>query len=304
MLDLNDLQIFERVAALSSFSEAARALALPKSNVSRSVARLEEALGARLFHRSTRDVTLTSAGVALRDRAREIVERAGEALDYVGSLAHRPLGKIKVNSGVGFGINVIAAHLPEFLQRYPEVNVTLDLETRVADLVAEGIDIAVRLGPLRDSGLIATHLGTLGRYLCASPAYLARQGTPQSIDELKTHDVIEMPGVDGRPRAWVFTRDGEECSVALPPRVAVNEALTIYRLVTSGSGIGVISGYLCASAFASGQLVRLMPEWALPSLEVSLIFPSKRELSPAVRAFVDFMKELSEPGEHWQVEPE
>ena len=303
MLDLNDLQVFERVAALHGFSEAARALGLPKSNISRSVARLEAALGARLFHRSTRDVTLTSAGMALKDRARDILERAGEAFDYVGSLAHGPRGSIKVNSGIGFGLNVLGSELPKFLQRYPDVDVTLDLESRSADLVGEAIDVAVRVGTLHDSGLIAVRLGAMCRYLCASRGYVERCGTPTSIEQLKDHDIIEMPGADGRPRPWVFTRDGEQSRVALHPRVTVNEALTVHRLVLGGAGLGIISGYLCAPGIADGGLIRLLPDWSASSLEVSLVFPSRRELSPAVRAFTDFMKEISRPGELWRNDP-
>lgn len=300
MLDLNDLQVFERVAALKGFSEAARALGLPKSNVSRSVARLEGALNARLFHRSTREVTLTSAGLALLDRARDIIARAGEALDYVGSLTHGPRGAIKVNSGIGFGLNVIGSALPEFLQRYPNVDVTLDLDSRSADLVGEAIDVAVRLGPLTDSGLIAIRLGSMRRYLCAGLRYVERRGTPVSIDALRDHDVVEMSGPDGRPRTWLFTRENEQASVAPHPRVTVNEALTIHRLVSSGAGIGIVSGYLCAPDIADGRLVHLLPEWSLPSMDVSLVFPSRRELAPAVRTFVDFLKEISQPGELWQ----
>ena len=300
MLDLNDLQVFERVAALHGFSEAARALGLPKSNVSRSVARLEGALGARLFHRSTRDVTLTAAGLALRDRARDIIARAGEALDYVGSLAHGPRGSIKVNSGIGFGLNVLGPELPAFLKQYPDVDVTLDLESRSADLVGEAIDVAVRLGPLQDSSLITVRLGAMRRYLCAGRSYVERRGTPSTVGELKDHDVIEMPGSDGRPRPWVFTREGKEAQVALHPRVTVNEALTIHRLVLGGAGIGIVSGYLCAAGIADSSLVRLLPEWSLPSVEVRLVFPSRRELSPAVRAFAEFLKGISRPGELWQ----
>ena len=303
MLDLNDLQVFERVAALHGFTEAARALGLPKSNISRSVARLEGALGARLFHRSTRDVTLTSAGIALMNRARDIIERAGEALDYVGSLAHGPRGSIKVNSGIGFGLNVLGPELATFLQRYPDVDVTLDLESRSADLVGEAIDVAVRVGPLQDSSLIVVRLGAMRRYLCAGRSYVERRGTPTSIDALKDHDVIEMPGSDGRPRLWVFNQHGKQSRVALHPRVTVNEALTVHRLILSGAGLGIVSGYLCAPGLADGSLIHLLPDWSLPSVEISLVFPSRRELSPAVRAFADFMKETSRPGELWQNDP-
>jgi DNA-binding transcriptional LysR family regulator len=300
VLDLADLQVFERVAALNSFSQAARALGLPKSTVSRSIARLEEALRARLFHRSTRRVTLTAAGIALRVRAREIVERADEALAYVGSLAEGPRGQIRINAGVGFGLNVIADALPAFLARYPEVDVTLDLESRAADIVGEAIDIAVRLGPLPDSALIATRLGAMRRYLCAAPTYIEARGLPASIAALEGHAIVEMPGSDGRARPWRFTRNGEEARIALHPRVTVNEALTIHRLVLGGAGIGILSAYLCAPAFADGRLVRLLPEWTPPPVEVSLVFPSKRELSPAVRAFADFLKETSQHGALWQ----
>ena len=303
MLDLNDLQVFERVAALHGFTEAARALGLPKSNISRSVARLEGALGVRLFHRSTRVVTLTSAGIALRDRARDIIERAGEAFDYVGSLSRGPRGAIKINSGIGFGLNVLGPELPTFLQRYPDVDVILDLESRSADLVGEAIDVAVRVGPLHDSSLIVVRLGAMRRYLCGGRSYVERRGTPASIHALKDHDVIEMPGSDGRPRPWVFNQDGKQSRVALHPRVTVNEALTVHRLVLSGAGIGIVSGYLCAPGLADGSLVHLLPEWNLPPIEISLVFPSRRELSPAVRAFADFMKEISRPGELWQNEP-
>jgi DNA-binding transcriptional LysR family regulator len=303
MLDLNDLQVFERVAALHGFTEAARALGLPKSNISRSVARLEGALGVRLFHRSTRDVTLTSAGIALRDRARDIIERAGEAFDYVGSLSRGPRGAIKINSGIGFGLNVLGPELPTFLQRYPDVDVILDLESRSADLVGEAIDVAVRVGPLHDSSLIVVRLGAMRRYLCGGRSYVERRGTPASIDALKDHDVIEMPGSDGRPRPWVFSQDGKQSRVALHPRVTVNEALTVHRLVLGGAGVGIVSGYLCAPGLADGSLVHLLPDWNLPPIEISLVFPSRRELSPAVRAFADFMKEISRPGELWQNDP-
>ena len=303
MLDLNDLQVFERVAALHGFTEAARALGLPKSNISRSIARLEAALGARLFHRSTRDVTLTSAGIALRDRARDIIERAGEAFDYVGSLSRGPRGAIKINSGIGFGLNVLGPELATFLQRYPDVDVTLDLESRSADLVGEAIDVAVRVGPLQDSSLIVVRLGAMRRYLCAGRSYVERRGTPTSIDALKDHDVIEMPGSDGRPRPWVFNQHGKQSRMALHPRVTVNEALTVHRLILSGAGLGIVSGYLCAPGLADGSLIHLLPDWSLPSVEISLVFPSRRELSPAVRAFADFMKEISRPGELWQNDP-
>jgi DNA-binding transcriptional LysR family regulator len=303
MLDLNSLRVFEKVASLKSFTAAARALGLPKSNVSRSVARLEDALGTRLFQRTTRDVVLTMTGAALLDRSSALIANISEALEYVGSLGGQPRGILKISAGVGFGINVLAEQLPGFLRRYPEIGLALDLESRPADLIAEAVDVAVRLGPLPDSGLVAVKLGEMRRYLCAAPAYLKRRGLPKSIEDVVRHDTIDMPGPNGRARPWIFSRAGETIKLDVVPRISVNEALTIYRLALNAAGLGILSGYLCAPEIAADRLVRLFPDWSPPPVEVNLVFPSRRELSPAVRAFVDYMKEVSTPGVLWLCDP-
>lgn len=200
MLDLNDLRVFERVGSLRSFAGAARALSLPRSSVSRSIARLESALGTRLIHRTTREVELTPAGESLMGRCVDALGALGEALDYVGSLATEAHGELRVSAGIGFGINVLAEQLPAFLQRYPRVDILLDLTSRPAELVSERVDIAIRLGPLADSSMVAVRLGELKRALCASPAYLERRGEPRTLEDLSNHDAIEMPGADGRAR--------------------------------------------------------------------------------------------------------
>ena len=150
------------------------------------------------------------------------------------------------------------------------------------------------------SAMVAIRLGEMKRVLCASPTYLKRSGEPRTLEDLLTHSTLEMPGVDGRMRTWSFLRDGSIRDVVVKPRVSVNDALTINRLVLHGAGIGVISSYFCAPAFKAGRLVHILPEWIAPAVGLHTIFPSKRELAPAVRAFVDFMKEANPPGLHWQ----
>jgi LysR family transcriptional regulator, regulator for bpeEF and oprC len=302
-LDLNLLRVFERVAALGGFSAAARALGLPKSNVSRSVAMLEATLGARLFQRTTRSVVVTAAGEALRERCASLLEELDEAIKYVGGLADTPRGHIRISAGVSFGINVLSELLPLFLERYSDISVTLDLSTRLADLVREGVDCAVRIGPLPDSSLVSSQLGAMHRYLCASPAYLAKRGRPSSLTDLSSHDTIELPGPDGRAHPWLFQRKGESIRIDPHPRILVDEALTIYRLIRNGAGIGIVSAYLCGLDIRMRRLTRLIPEWSCPSLPVSLVYPSRRELSPAVRAFADFMKETSTRGQAWHLDP-
>jgi DNA-binding transcriptional LysR family regulator len=303
VLDLNTLRVFEKVASLKSFTAAARALGLPKSNVSRAIARIEDELGTRLFQRTTRDVVLTLTGQALLDRSTDIIDSLSEALAYVGSLAGQPRGVLKISAGMGFGVNVLAEQLPEFLLRYPEIDIALDLESRSADLVAESVDVAVRLGPLPDSGLVAVKLGEMRRYLCAAPAYLERRGSPRSIEDIARHDTIDMPSLDGRARPWAFSRGDETIRLETKPRISVNEALTIHRLVSNAAGLGLLTGYICAPEIAAGRLVYLFPDWSPSAIEVSLVFPSRRELSPIVRAFVDYMKESSRPGTLWMDDP-
>lgn len=279
MVDLNDLAVFQKVAAFRSFSAAARMLGLPKSSVSRAITRLEADLGNRLFQRSTRTVQLTLIGQALADRCAGGLAEIDEAISFAASMTETPRGLLRISAGIGFGINVLGAQLPDFLARYPDVQVSIDLTSRDADLVADEVDVAIRMGPLIDSALVATRLGSMKRYLCAASSYLARRGVPTSVRDLASHATIEMPGRDGRPRVWSFSRDGETQRIETQPRVSINEALLIARLVREGVGIGIISGYLCAPALESGELVVLLPEWIPPPVEVSLVFPSRREIS-------------------------
>jgi DNA-binding transcriptional LysR family regulator len=278
MIDLNDLRAFEKVAATKSFASAARALGLPRSSVSRSIARLEREIDARLFQRTTREVALTPTGDALLLRCAGLLSALEEAVAKVRTSDSAPHGSLRVTT---FAANLLSQELPAFLQRYPGVTVSIDVSNEPRDLIAD-VDVAIRLGPMPDSGVVATRIRTVTRHLCVSPSYLEQRGTLESLDELVEHDIVDLPGAYGRPRCWTFTKDGETKKL---------EESAVAKLVANGAGIGVLSAYCCRSAFASGQIVPLFPEWSIPPLDVNIVFASKRELSPNVRAFVDFMKE-------------
>lgn len=263
--------------------------------------RLEGTLHTRLVQRTTREVRLTPSGMVLQQRCIAILSDVREAVDYVASLNSGPRGLLRLTAGIGFGVNVLSELLPPFIAQYPDVNVALDLSSRSVDLVADGVDVAIRFGPMADSDMVATHLGTIRPYLCAAPEYLARRGTPGTVEELSNHDIVEMPTSNGLPRDWRFSRDGESSTaLQIEPRISVNDPVTIHRLVMNGAGIGCISAYLCGADITEGRLVRLFPDWTLPAIGVSLVFPSNRELSPLVRAFVSYMKAVSAPGLLWQ----
>ena len=301
MLDLNDIRVFEKVAALTSFSGAATALGLPRSTVSRSVARLERQLGVRLLQRTTREVVLTSAGAALAPRCTHVIHDLGAALADVEQLTARPRGQLRVATSTHFAFHVLAGQLPEFSRRYPEVELQLELGSRRPDLVAEAVDVAVRIGPLStsDTGMVAIRLGSITRCLCAAPSYLAHHPAPRTPNDLAAHAVIETPGEAGRPRTWSLERSGKTRTIEVRPRICVNDVLLVHQLVANGAGIGVLAGYLSDPEIAAGRLVRVLPAWSVPPVAVSIVFPTRRELAPSVRAFVDFMKEINAPGRIW-----
>jgi DNA-binding transcriptional LysR family regulator len=301
--DLNDLKVFEKVAALESFSSAGRALGVPKSTVSRCVARLEAQLGMRLVQRTTHSVRLTEAGLALKVRCTEILSRVDEAIDCINGLNSRPTGLLKISVRIGFGYFVLSRILRPFLERYPGVDVSLELTNRSVDLVAKGIDVLIRMGQMPDSRLIAMGLGTMQRYLCAAPSYLDARGSPQSIEKLKDHITIEMPGINGMPATWRFFNNDHEVKFEVPPRLFVNDPGMIYQLVLNGAGIACVSGYLSGPEIEAGRLVRLFPEWTLPSVEINVVYASKRGLSPTVRAFVEHMKQTAASGKLWMEDP-
>lgn len=301
MMDLNSLRTFEKVASLRSFAAAARALELPKSSVSRSVARLEAELGTRLLQRTTRQAVLTEAGMLLKSRCAEMLMRIGEAVDLVSGFSVAPRGRLRISAGVGFSVHVLGSALPQFLEHNAGIEVSLRVGVRSMDLVADGIDVAIHMGPLPDSQLVACRLGTMQRYLCAAPSYLDRRGMPHTPDDLRDHDRIETPSDGQRPRAWVFcNEDGQTVRFEERPRLITNDAVTIHRLILNGGGVGVLSAFVCASDLQHGRLVRLLPQWKMPPLEVSVLYPSSRALSPTVRAFIDFLKNSPDMKNAWR----
>jgi DNA-binding transcriptional LysR family regulator len=302
-IDLNDLRVFERVATLGSFSAAGKALSMPKSSVSRAISRLEATLAIRLFQRTTREVSLTAAGEALRGRCGTLLAGLDDAVAFAAHLAEAPRGRLTISAGIGFGINVLGKQLPGFLNRYPEVSVAIDLTSRNAELISEQVDVAIRMGSLPDSRMVATRLGILTQYLCAARSYLDQYGRPEVPADLMSHHAIEMPTLDGRPRPWRLVRGDEEARIEPNLRVEVNDALTICALISGGAGIGPLSAYLCGDDILAGKLERVLPDWSLPQLPVSLVFPSWREVSPAVRAFVDYMREANVAGKDWLRDP-
>lgn len=285
MLDLTDLRAFARIADLGSVSGAARSLGSPKSSVSRSLARLEDAIGAVLIERSTRHLRLTDAGLLLQRHARRILDDVGEAENAVGGLVGVPRGTLRVSAPFTFAAGPLAPMLPPFLARHPEVRVVLTVDNRPVDLLTEEVDVAIRIGPLRDSGLIARRLATFALWPCASPAYLAERGTPGTVADLGGHTLIAH--ADRRSTWRARTPAGAVHEVETVPGTVVPEPAVVRTMLIGGAGIGWLPDFHAADAIADGTLVRVLPDHDGDTVDAHALYPSHRSLSAKVRVFVD-----------------
>jgi DNA-binding transcriptional LysR family regulator len=286
-MDLTDLRAFARIADLGSISAAARALPAPKANVSRSLVRLEQAVGAKLIERSTRQLRLTDAGVLLQRHARRILDDVGEAENAIGSLTRVPSGTLRVCVPFTFATGLLAHMLPHFLARYPDVRVVLTVDNRLSSLLTEDIDVAVRIGPLNDDEMIARRLATIALRTYASPGYLAEHGTPNSVSDLASHRLIAS--MDKR-YAWHFRNaSGVAHALEIVPQTVVREPTVAMTMLIAGAGIARLPDFLAVDALAAGTLVRVLPELEGDTVDAHAIYPSHRSLSAKVVVFVDML---------------
>lgn len=285
MMGLGDLRAFARVADLKSITGAARALNLPKSSVSRSLVRLEEAAGAALFERSTHHVHLTDAGRLLLPYAVRIMREVDEAEAALGSYVGVPRGTLRVSAPLGFAYSLLAPMVPPFLVENPEVQVIIDVENHTLDMLVQEIDLVIRFAPLPDSGLIGRRLVELDLWLCASPAYLNRRGTPTTIAELEGHDFI---GRIDWPTQWTFKSPGGDVEqISINPRAIASEPSVDVALTMNGAGIGWLPKFIAVPLIERGELVRILPDAVTDSAEIYVLYPSHRSMSAKVRAFID-----------------
>ncbi len=286
---LQELAVFVRAAESGSFSRAGRELGLSQPSVSRIIGELEARLGVTLLLRTTRRITLTDAGALFLDRAREILSEIEDAEDAArGRDSLR--GTIRLAIPVMYGTRAIIPRLPRFLSSHPELRVEMSVVDARQDLVAEGADLAIRLGDLDDSVFGARKLATLRRMIAASPAYLAARGTPRSPADLASHDCIFGPGNFGRA-SWSFTRNGSEISVDVRGRIHTDSGPGVFASVMAGLGISMVSTVMAGPEIEAGVLVPLLRGYKLPPVEVHAVFPGGRRPSNKVRALVDFLVE-------------
>ena len=290
-LDPNDLLIFAHVAELGSFSRAAERLGLPKSSVSRRLAALEQRLGERLLLRTTRRQTLTEFGQLLLEHARQVVAE----VDAVAALsAHRaaaPSGRLRVSMPGDFANLLLAEALAGFVASYPGISLELDLSPRRVDLLGEGIDVAIRIGPLPDDTLLAARrLSELSTGLYASAGYLAEFGNPAHPEELASHRLVGLSGADGTPVRWTLSKDDARWNGLPAGRITANSPELLIHMVRAGAGITAVPDAFALPDVQKGLLRRVLPDWRLPSETVSAVFPGRKLMPAKTRAFIDMLQ--------------
>ncbi len=304
---LQSMRIFSEVVDSGSFSAAGRKFGLAASSVSRQVGSLEDTLGARLLNRSTRKLSLTEAGRLYHERVRQILADVEDANRSVSHLEAIPRGMLRINGPTVFGRLHIAPHLPEFLRRFPEIDIDLTLTDHFVDVIEEGSDVVVRVGGLSDSSLFARRLAPNRRVICATPAYLEKHGRPTKPAELAEHTCIVYK-LQSTTGTWHICcgESGAKEQVQVHGRLTANNAEALHEAVLGDVGIALLPIWLVGQDLQDGRLERVLPtlEADLTKDETSIhaIYPHKRLLSAKVRAFVDFLVEKYQPVPYWEIE--
>src|SRR6266851_2131385 len=289
-MDLIDaMQAFVAVADL----HPARKLGLSPSGVTRLIAALEDRLGARLLQRTTRSVTLTDIGTRYLERARRILADVEEAEGSAEGERTRPSGRLVVSAPVGFGRLHVSPVMSAYLKRYPEVFGELRLADRIVNLVEDGVDLAVRIGHLPDSSLVARHVGEMRRIVVTSSDYLRQRGEPDTPETIASHETIQFGATTASPD-WRFIEDGREIRVACTPRFTTNSADAAIQYAEQGGGLTRVLAYQAAEAIKAGRLTTVLAKFEQPPLPIHIVYPTSRLLSAKVRTFIDLVIELSD----------
>lgn len=282
-MDIDDVAAFLRIADLKSVSAAARALGAPKSSISRSLARLEQRAGAELIRRSTRRVTLTDAGYIFYQHALRIISDVHEAENALKGLTGVAQGVLHVSAAFAFVQEIIAPMLPAFLRDHPELCVLLDADDRQHTVLPNLADVVINRGLIPESALVARTLPSVDIWLCASPNYLRAHGIPASVDDLRSHDVIDRTAAT----EWTFLRNGRSSIFSCRARAVIPDAAAQKVVLVGGFGIGRLPNYVAQPAISSGQLVRVLAEYEIKTVELTAIYASYRGLSARARVFID-----------------
>ncbi|MDB6444280.1 MAG: LysR family transcriptional regulator [Mesorhizobium sp.] len=284
---LQAMRVFVTVVDLGSQSAAADHLELSRPVVSRYLAELEDWVGARLMHRTTRKLSLTAAGTEILPRCRQMLELSGDMQAAVSTPDDVPRGMLRISASPSFGQAQLAGALVEYVKRYPGVKVDLQLLDRTVNLVDERIDLAIRMSNDLDPNLIARRLTVCRSVICASPAYLRDHPAPQRVEDLSGHNCLTHSYVG--KSLWHFEQDGEQVSVPVQGNICTNEASTLLRVTMAGAGVAMLPSYQAGTHIRSGELIRLLPHAEPRQMAMYAVYASRKHMPSALRSLVDFL---------------
>jgi len=287
---LDGMAVFVAVIDAGSFTAAAHALSHSTSFVSKEVSRLEKRLGSRLLNRTTRTISLTDAGRAYYEQCSQIVIDAENAERSINQLQEKPSGLLRLNAPGSFGSKYLLDVLPRFMHRYPEIKLEVEFNDRLIDVVAEGYDVVIRVGAIKDSNLVARKFATSRSVVVASPDYLKRKGSPKNAEDLLQHDCIAYSLLPA-PTQWVFYKDGEKESINVEARALCNSAEIEVQMVKHGIGITRLPLFTCEKEVSNGELKVILDDYDEIKFDVFAVYPHRQYLTAKVRAFVDFIVE-------------
>ncbi len=292
---LDALQLFTRIVELGSFSRAADALEIPRASATHAIQQLESRLGARLLERSTRHVRATLDGQAFYERCVHLLSELEDAEGSLRNVAANPRGVLRLDLHGTHATHIVLPRIQEFRARYPGIELVMSSGDRLVDLVREGVDCVIRAGDPRDSSLVARRLALLPQVICASPDYLARHGTPRRPEELLAHQAVKFFASSGNvDYPFELRIDGRLREFALGGWLAVNDAENYVIGALQGCGLVQLPRFHIEAALREGRLVEVLGEWESPALPLSAMYPYRRQLSPRVRVFVDWLVQVYE----------
>lgn len=285
---VSELVVFARVAELASFTAAAESLGVDRSVASKAVTRLEDRLGTRLFHRTTRKLSLTAAGEELLRRVAGPLGEIDAAERELAARKSEPRGKLRVALPMGFGLMHIAPAIPDFLAQNPRLSLEAVLDDRPTDLVASGLDLAIRIAELESSSLVATRIATIDHVAVAAPAYLARHGTPRAPHELLAHRCLVYATQPGKA-VWKFEGADGVVEVEPPAALAANNSLLLREAALAGAGIALTPRFYVAGDLGEGRLTEILRDYGKRRLGLHAVYPARRHIARPARAFVAFL---------------
>jgi DNA-binding transcriptional LysR family regulator len=300
---LDGMRTLIAVVREESFSGAARHLGMSPQLVSKYVARLEEQLGVRLLNRSTRRLNLTEAGRAYADRCRQILADVDELESAVGEMTTRARGTLRINGPMAFGVTHLAPAIAAYQAKHPDVDVEFVMNDHIVDILAEGFDLAIRIGRLEESALVARYLAPVRLMVCASPGYLARKGTPVTPRDLLAHDCLVYSYYSTRAD-WTFLRDGKTYTVHVSGHLVANNGDALKAAAVAGAGIILVPDFIAGDALAAGRLQIVLDDYEIPDVGIYAVYAHRQYLSAKVRTFVDFLAGYFGDPPYWVSPPE